>query len=96
MCISGLIVNGRGKHIVEGGAHGGCRSTLWMGMLFGTDTWQLFTGNIVLKEGQSMRVVKVTHSLPISRTLHGKFALSHREETTIKIIFMTLLKLLKS
>ena len=62
MCISGLIVNGRGKHIVEGGAHGGCRSTLWMELLFGTGTWQLFTGYIVLKEGQSMRVAKFTHS----------------------------------
>ena len=62
MCISGLIVNGRGKHIVEEGAHGGCRSTLWMEMLFGTSIWKLFTGYIVLKEEQSMRVVKVTHS----------------------------------
>ena len=63
MWISGLSVNERGKHIVEGGAHGGCRSTLWMELLFGTGTWQLFTGYIVLKEGQSMRVVKFTHSL---------------------------------
>ena len=96
MCISGLIVNGRGKHIVEEGAHGGCRSTLWMELLFGTGTWQLFTGYIVMKEGQSMRVVKVTHSLPRSRPLHGKSALPDRGETTIKIIIMTLLKLLKS
>ena len=61
-----------------------------------TGTWQLFTGYIVLKEGQSMRVVKFTHSLPISKPLHGELALSHREETMIKIIIMTLLKLLKS
>ena len=90
------MVNERGKHIVEEGAHGGCRSTLWMELLFGTGTWQLFTGYIVLKEGQSMRVVKFTHSLPISRPLHGKSALPDRGETTIKIIIMTLLKLLKS
>ena len=89
-------MNGRGKHIVEEGAHGGCRSTLWMELLFGTGTWQLFTGYIVLKEGQSMRVVKFTHSLPISRPLHGKLALPNKEETTIKIIITTLLKLLKS
>ena len=68
MCISGLIVNGRGKHIVEEGAHGGCRSTLWMEMLFVTSTWQLFTGYIVLKEEQSMRVVKVTHSPQVQAT----------------------------
>ena len=44
MCISGLMVNERGKYIVEEGAHGGCRITLWMGLLFGTSTWKLFTG----------------------------------------------------
>ena len=48
--------------MVEGGAHGGGRSTWWMEILFGTGTWQLFTGYIVLKEGQSMIVAKLTHS----------------------------------
>ena len=48
--------------MVEGGAHGGCRSTLWMEVLFGTGTWQLLIGYIVLKEEQSMRVATFTHS----------------------------------
>ena len=39
-----LLVNERGKYIVEEGAHDECMSTFWMGLLFETDTWQLFRG----------------------------------------------------
>ena len=38
------MVNEGGNHIVEEGGHGGCMSTFWMGLLFETDTWQLFRG----------------------------------------------------
>ena len=39
-----LLVNERGKYIVEEGAHDECMSTFWMGLLFETDSWQLLRG----------------------------------------------------
>ena len=39
-----LLVNERGKHIVEEGAHDECMSTFWMGLLFETDSWQHLRG----------------------------------------------------
>ena len=68
MCISGLSVNGRGKHIVEEGAHGGCRNTLWMGIWFRTSTWKLFTGLYSTEGGTKHEIVKVTHSPQVQDT----------------------------
>ena len=39
-----LLVNERGKYIVEEGAHDECMSTFWMGLLFETDSWQHLRG----------------------------------------------------
>ena len=52
-----LLVNERGKYIVEEGAHDECMSTFWMGLLFETDSWQLLRGFYSTGE-QSMGVVK--------------------------------------
>ena len=66
MCISVLIVNGRGKYIVEEGAHVGshCGWEYGLGLAHGNFS-QVY---IVLKEEQSMRVVKVTHSPQVQAT----------------------------
>ena len=85
------------KHIVEEGAHGGCRNTLWMGIWFRTSTWKLFTGLYSTEGGTKHESGKgYTLSSGPGHCLPGKFALSHREETTTKILFVTRLKLLKS
>ena len=63
-----LLVNERGKYIVEEEAHDECMSTFWMGLLFETDTWQLFRGFYSTEGGTKHEIVKVTHSPQVQDT----------------------------